>query len=293
MDGEGAPQVGCEPHVQHLAPLRSRCPSGARPVPARGKPSLDALHADDMGMPAIDRPARRRSPHVAGNAEHRSDEPGASARLCRVDQRLGSPRVEVAAIGAEAAMLCMQVADEDVSGLPPRQVRGEAARGGRLDGAPTRGRLADPPEQPLGGASLSDAGEREVGILRKVLGEPVERLGSSLACPGLRVHRKARGAAGIAAEGEARSQSDAAIVTMSVFDFGNSAPQGNSDGGRWPGPLQYTVRGCSSMVELQPSKLITRVRFPPPASFLSLIARPFDKERGPIIGASHLPQVRI
>ena len=25
------------------------------------------------------------------------------------------------------------------------------------------------------------------------------------------------------------------------------------------------VRGCSSMVELQPSKLITRVRFPPPA----------------------------
>ena len=30
-------------------------------------------------------------------------------------------------------------------------------------------------------------------------------------------------------------------------------------------PATLAVRGCSSMVELQPSKLITRVRFPPPA----------------------------
>ena len=32
-----------------------------------------------------------------------------------------------------------------------------------------------------------------------------------------------------------------------------------------PSPVYRSIRGCSSMVELQPSKLVTWVRFPSPA----------------------------
>src|SRR5437879_9062792 len=35
--------------------------------------------------------------------------------------------------------------------------------------------------------------------------------------------------------------------------------------GRWPKSAERITRGCSSMVELQPSKLATWVRFPSPA----------------------------
>jgi hypothetical protein len=34
---------------------------------------------------------------------------------------------------------------------------------------------------------------------------------------------------------------------------------------------QYRECGCSSMVELQPSKLVTRVRFPPPAPVIAAV----------------------
>ena len=40
-------------------------------------------------------------------------------------------------------------------------------------------------------------------------------------------------------------------------------------------PVTPTTCGCNSMVEFQPSKLVTRVRFPSPAPFISLVRYKF------------------
>ena len=39
-----------------------------------------------------------------------------------------------------------------------------------------------------------------------------------------------------------------------------------------PSPVYRSTRGCSSMVELQPSKLVTWVRFPSPALFYAFFS---------------------
>ena len=52
------------------------------------KPALVFPHADDVRVPARDRPTGRRSEHSAGDAEHGADENGERPGDVRVDQRL-------------------------------------------------------------------------------------------------------------------------------------------------------------------------------------------------------------
>ena len=70
-------------------PCVSRDPAGQRPVACGASPRLFSPHADEVGVPALDRAGRSRAGHAARNAEHRADETGLAPGLGRVDQRLG------------------------------------------------------------------------------------------------------------------------------------------------------------------------------------------------------------
>ena len=49
-------------------------------------------------------------------------------------------------------------------------------------------------------------------------------------------------------------------------------------GAAWRGRRSTWIRGCSLVAKLQPSKLVTRVRFPPPAPIHSFPSRPSSNE---------------
>ena len=73
------------------------------------------------------------------------------------------------------------------------------------------------------------------------------------------------------AEDRARAEADEALVGHGArIGVGLDGPRACAGSRRSrAGPLEYRQRGCSSMVELQPSKLAMRVRFPPPALSLT------------------------
>src|SRR5688572_26562004 len=83
--------------------------------------------------------------------------------------------------------------------------------------------------------------------------------------------------------------SNPALPTDGKFEIRNSKFERGSDGRRWHKFVSdFDIRasdfppcGCSSMVEQQPSKLMTRVRFPSPAlgKGLRLAASGYQPER--------------
>ena len=219
-------------------------------------------------MPALDRAGRRRPAHAARDAEHDADQHRPPPGLRRVDERLGALDVEDVPIGAEAAMLGVEVADRVVARRALREVRVEAARLRRRDVPPALCRCAGALEQRLGpppsarpsrgsGRGTAAGGRRaRAGRRERATSAPVR------ACTRWRRVGRDRGRHPDerAARGEKAEPEDLRFRQSSLSTAGR-------DSGRRPGLLQCALRGCSSMVEPQPSKLITRVRFPPPASF--------------------------
>ena len=163
--------------------------------------------------------------------------------------------------------------------LPPRRRRAR----------PLEQRSGPPPSaRPSRGSGRGTAG----GGRRARDGRPA----ASDVCPGASVHttagrRRDRGRHPDerAAGGEKAEQEDLRFRQLSLSAAGR-------DSGRRPGLLQCALRGCSSMVEPQPSKLITRVRFPPPASSSSscngrgCLRRPRGSRREREVSAERMPR---
>ena len=233
-------------------------------------------------MPAVDRPGGRRAAHAARDAEHDADQHGPTPGLGRVDERLGPLDVEDVAIGAEAAMLGVEVADRVVARRALREVRVEAARLRRRDVPPARltlrGRaraaLGPPPSaRPSRGSGRGTGGggrRARAGRRERATSAPVRACTRSARRRGNRGrHPDER-----ADRGEKAEQEDLRFRQSSLSAAGRNS-------GRRPGLLQCALRGCSSMVEPQPSKLITRVRFPPPASFSTALGMPIPERQRP------------
>ena len=227
-----------------------------------------------MGVPAVDRTAGCRPAHAARDAEHGADQHRLVARLGGIDEGLGPPRVEEAVVIAEAPLLCVQVADSVVVRRALRQVRIEPTSLRRLHVTPPRRGRAGAVEQAGCGCQLDGRRKSEVGILAQVGGEPVTGLARKRALPRCQRAQRRRGPGWKRRRhprqgeknGDRSQPRHGSRSFASIFSFGNIAPQPRCGSGRRPRLLQCRVRGCSSMVEPQPSKLITRVRFPPPAS---------------------------
>ena len=253
--------------MEHLAPLRLLRARAGTCRRAGREPSLDALHADDVRVPPRQWAAGRRAEHAARHAEHDADEPRLSPGLGRVDQRLRSARVEVVGVGAVSTVLCVEVSDRVVAGGAGGEMGVEASRRRGSDVAPARvaprsARAAGRPRRVAAAALRARRPGTGEGGARGRATSPEE----SVFWPGFSVQSTAAGAAGVA---EGTPTRPTARPPRSSENETCSGHQGD----RWKvlrRPSGWTasicVRGCSSMVEPQPSKLITRVRFPPPAS---------------------------
>ncbi len=193
---------------------------------------------------------------------------GARPGARRVDQRLGTDRVEHAAVGAEAAVLGVEPADRDVARCALREVGVEAlrfaARTSRQRVVTTRSRASS---RSASRRSPASASERS-GYWARCAASPWLAPAARVGCPGGSVH-STRGAYEGGWRGPAKASAATSAVNANAGESGGASCSTASDGdGSRAGPLEYRRRGCSSMVELQPSKLAMRVRFPPPASFL-------------------------
>ena len=115
--------------VNHRCNISLPCvrtePFGQVPFAERSQTALVTAHADEMGVPAVDRTGGCRPAHAARDAEHGADQHRLVARLGGIDEGLGPARVEEAAVIAEAPLLCVQVADRVVARCASRQVRVE------------------------------------------------------------------------------------------------------------------------------------------------------------------------
>ncbi len=247
----------------------------AGPVRQWSETALVTARADDVGVPAGDRTGGCRPAHTARDAEHGADQHRLAPRLGGVDERLGPAWIEEATVIAEAPLLCVEVADSIVARGAARQVRVESTRLRRLRrhaiGRWLRGRGASSLVAAVSWAGVASA---RSGYWRRWEASPWRVSGASELCPGASVHSVAAGRAGSAAGTHAKARRTAIHPSHvaplgdfgSILRFGNKPPQPRCGSGRRPRLLQCRVCGCSSMVEPQPSKLITRVRFPPPAS---------------------------
>ncbi len=175
VHGECTPQISREPEMEHLAPLRLLHARRARAVGPRREPSLDALHADDVRMPARQRASRRWPQHAARHAEHGADEPRLPSRLGRVDQRLRSARVEVVVISTVSAVLCVEVSDRVIAWGTSCEVGIEAVRGRRTDITPSRRGHADAAKKGRRSTSLRGRCQRDIRVLAKVVRETAQR----------------------------------------------------------------------------------------------------------------------
>ena len=177
-DREGAAEVLREPDVEHLArALRESRARRAFPAGRWPQAALLALLAHDVGMPAHDRPGRRRSDLPVARAPHGADEGEPAARRVRVDQGLGTREVEDRATARLLVALGMEVEDALVAGLPgarPRVVAG--ARCGSYVGPVTRSRCRlEPGEDESRSRSLSGSGKPDSRVLVQMVDEPVGR----------------------------------------------------------------------------------------------------------------------
>ena len=264
-------------------------PAGQRPLGGGVSPRLSSLAQTRWECQRAIGPAGVGPTHAARDGEHGADQHRLAPGLGRVDQRLGPLRVEVVPVGAATAMLGVEVPDGVVARGALREVGVEPARRRVLDVTPAEAWQHERARGAARRATLPRGGEGQLGVLAQVVREPVARSGRerrlprASACTAAPATRRGSPPAP-RRERRARPQPPRQRQIPSLFNSGNSAPDRRRLSGRRPGLLQYPARGCSSMVEPQPSKLITRVRFPPPALSLSFeliheAARPAGRER--------------
>ena len=151
-DREGAPQVPREPEVHHLAALSQAGSGRARPVGTLRLATPLPHRADEMGVPACDRPARARATLAAPDAEHHADDHERAPRGVRVDQRLRATGVEQARSVALAPLGMEVVHAAAAEALRrARHVAGTRRGGERRPCPDGRARLR---EQPPGSGAL-------------------------------------------------------------------------------------------------------------------------------------------
>src|SRR6185436_20276141 len=137
-----------EPDVHHLAALERPCARGAPPVVLRPSAALVPDGADDVRVPARDRPPRRRPSLLPLHAVHHPDEHRGLARLPGEDERLGATRVEPRPAATLAQLLGVEVVRGDVARLATRRPRLEAGALRRRERRPAARLTADQGEYP-------------------------------------------------------------------------------------------------------------------------------------------------